>query len=112
MRNVSDKRRENQTHFLYKIILFSENRAVYEIMWKNMVVRQAAEDNIIWRMRFVCWIIKAAHILRICNTYVIQWLRERALILRYTYIYCLVLYCTNILIDLTFLLFPTEIIPL
>jgi hypothetical protein len=37
MRNVSDKGcRENQnTHFLS--ITFSENRAGYEIMWKNMV---------------------------------------------------------------------------
>jgi hypothetical protein len=38
MRNVSDKRcRENQnTHFIFNNF-FSENRAVYEIVWKNMV---------------------------------------------------------------------------
>jgi hypothetical protein len=37
MRNVSDKScRENQnTYFIFN--KFSENHAVYEIMWKNMV---------------------------------------------------------------------------
>jgi hypothetical protein len=37
MRNVSDKIcRENQNMF-YVQELFPDNRAVYEIMWKNMV---------------------------------------------------------------------------
>jgi len=38
MRNISDKTcRENQnTHFMFSKS-FSENRAVYEEMWKNMV---------------------------------------------------------------------------
>ena len=40
MRNVSEKKIVEQikTHFLYSITLF-ENRAVYEIMWQNMVQR-------------------------------------------------------------------------
>jgi hypothetical protein len=45
-RNVSDKScRENQnTHFVFSSI-FSENRAVYEIMWENVAtVRQATDD--------------------------------------------------------------------
>ena len=39
MGNVSNKRcRENQnTHFMFSNF-FSENRAVYEIMWKSVVV--------------------------------------------------------------------------
>jgi hypothetical protein len=40
MRNFSGKnRRENQnTHFMFNTFSFSsENRALYEIMWKNMV---------------------------------------------------------------------------
>jgi hypothetical protein len=39
MRNVSDKIcRENQnTHFVLNNFFFSENRAVCEIMWKNVV---------------------------------------------------------------------------
>jgi hypothetical protein len=37
MRSVSDKVVEKiKTHILYSIA-FSENRAVYEIMWQNMV---------------------------------------------------------------------------
>jgi hypothetical protein len=36
MRNVSDKSCREKTHILCSIN-FSENRAVYEIMWKNMV---------------------------------------------------------------------------
>jgi len=38
---------------------FSRNRAVYEIMWKNVVVGQARDGNIKWRMRIACWIPKA-----------------------------------------------------
>jgi hypothetical protein len=39
MRNVSDKCIENITKdFLCSIILFSENRAVYDMMCKNAVI--------------------------------------------------------------------------
>jgi hypothetical protein len=32
--------------------------------------RQATDENIIWRMRFACWITKKyKHTIRICNTY-------------------------------------------
>jgi hypothetical protein len=38
---------------------FSENRAVYEIMWKKYgAARQATDDNIIRRMAVSCWITK------------------------------------------------------
>jgi hypothetical protein len=74
---------------------FSENRALYEIMWKNMVESDRAlmTIRIIRRMRFACWINKATgtH-----SEYVIliafprqQRLRERTSILRYTYVACL-----------------------
>jgi len=37
MRNVSDKiLRKIKTHILYSTTFF-ENRAIYEIMWKNIV---------------------------------------------------------------------------
>ena len=41
MRNVSDKIcRENQnTHFVFNKFFFFENRAVYEIMWENVIER-------------------------------------------------------------------------
>ena len=49
---------------------FSENRVVYELMWKKYGrARQATDDNITLRMRFGCWITKATDTLRICNTY-------------------------------------------
>ena len=64
-------------------------------MWKNFArARQATDDNIIWRMRIACWIAKTTdpH-----SEYVMfiafplqQWLHERAPVLRYTYIACLV----------------------
>jgi hypothetical protein len=74
-----------KTHILCSITFFFEDHVVYEIMWKNMVQP--------WRMRMACWISKAtdAH-----SEYVIlidfplqQWLYERASMLRYTYIACL-----------------------
>jgi hypothetical protein len=60
MRNVQDKVVEKiKTHILYSIT-FSENRALYEITWKNI----AEPDRIqmaIWRMRIACWIPKATN---------------------------------------------------
>jgi hypothetical protein len=50
MRNVSDKScTENQnTHFVCSNIFFSENRAVYELIWrKRGRVRGVTDDNII-----------------------------------------------------------------
>jgi hypothetical protein len=71
--------------------LFSENRAVYEIIWKNMVQLDRPQmNNIIRRMRVACWKTKAedTHL-----EYVIliafprqQRLHERVSMLRYTYI--------------------------
>jgi len=52
-------------------------------------VSKVTDDNITRLMRFACWIDKTTDTLRICYTFVIprqQWLRERASVLRYTYI--------------------------
>ena len=66
---------------------FSENRTVYEIMLKNMVER-GRPQTVIWRMRIACGIIKATntHSERVIRTAFPQqlWLRERALMLRYS----------------------------
>jgi len=49
-----------KTHFI--LDFFSENRAVYEIMWKNIDRgRQATDDNIIRPMRFSCCVVKATN---------------------------------------------------
>jgi hypothetical protein len=58
--------------------------------------RQATDDNIIRRMRFVCWINKATdthseYVILIRNALPRQkWLSESASVLRYTHIACLV----------------------
>jgi hypothetical protein len=73
----------------------SANRAVYEIMWKNVRrAEQATDDNIARRMRFACWITKTTdthseYVILIAFTRQ-QWLLESASVLRYTYIACLV----------------------
>jgi len=62
MRNVSDEScRENQNTYFVLIFFFFENRAVYEIMWKNVVVPDEPQMTI-WRMRIACWIPKTINI--------------------------------------------------
>jgi hypothetical protein len=51
---------ENQTtHFTFNKV-FSENRVIYEIMWKNNVERGRLQMTI-WCMRIAWWIPKATH---------------------------------------------------
>jgi hypothetical protein len=64
MRNVSDKKKI-KTHILGSTT-FLENRAVYEIMWKN-IVQPDRPQMTIWRMRIACRITKATD--TIFNTY-------------------------------------------
>jgi hypothetical protein len=58
MTNASNKScRENQnTQFLFSYF-FSENRAVYELMSKNMLKPEGPQT--MWRLRVACWIRKA-----------------------------------------------------
>jgi hypothetical protein len=63
MRNISDKRciGNQNTHFVCSNIFFPQkNRAVYEIMWKDMVNPDRPLMTI-WRMRTACWIPKATN---------------------------------------------------
>jgi hypothetical protein len=79
------------------IFFFFENRAVCEIMSKNMI-RAATKNVITWRIRVACWISKATrtrmytptrpHTTQICDIYCFSTatkIRERASMLRYTY---------------------------
>jgi hypothetical protein len=75
--------RENQNTF-YSQYFFAERRAVYEIMWKN-VVEPGRLQITKWRMRIAGWIHKATNI---HSEYVILiafplqlWLHECALML-------------------------------
>jgi hypothetical protein len=86
VRNVSDKScRQNQnTHFMFSE--FSQKSCrLWDNVEKHGTARQATDVNIIQRMRFACWMTKAADT---HSEYVIliafprqQWLRERALML-------------------------------
>ena len=49
-----------RTEILCLIKFFSENRAIYEIMWQNMVETDSPHMTI-WRMYIACWIGKATH---------------------------------------------------
>jgi hypothetical protein len=61
MRNVSNK---SCTHFVF---ILAENRTVYEIMSKNVVMPEKARK--IWCLRVACWISKQAHAhARACTT--------------------------------------------
>ena len=73
-------------------------------MEKHSAARQDTVDNIIWRMRFAPWIMKATDT---CSEYVIMiafsqqtWLCERSPTLLYTYIASLVV-CRFVLSPLT-----------
>jgi hypothetical protein len=71
MRNISDiSCRENKKTriFMFKNFFFFENRAVHEIMWKN-VVELDRPQRPLWRMHTACWIPKATNRLGIRNTY-------------------------------------------
>jgi len=77
---------------LNNVFFFPENHVVYQTLWENILDRGRAQ--VTWRMRIACWKFKAknAH-----TAYIIlvaflpqRWLYERASVLRYTYIACLV----------------------
>ena len=63
MRNVSDKSfrgKSKHTFCVQQFFFLFENRAIYEIMWKNIVER-GRPQMAIWRMRVACWIPKATN---------------------------------------------------
>jgi hypothetical protein len=81
-----------KTHILCSVTVFYENRAVYEIMWENIVERGNSQMAI-WRMRIARWITKApdthSEYVTLTAFPLQQRLQERASVLRYTYIACL-----------------------
>jgi len=55
MRNTSDSFVEIIKTHIYNQYVFSRNRAVYEILRKNMVEPSRPQMKI-WRMRIACWL--------------------------------------------------------
>ena len=86
--------KEMKTHILYSITVYRKS-ALYEIMWIYIVEPlQATDGNIIRRVHVACWIPKATNthsefVVLIASS-LQQWLQERASLLRYTHIACLV----------------------
>ena len=58
MRNVLDNFVKKSKHNIYAQIHFYKNRAVYEIMWENMVEPERAHMKI-WLVRIACCMSKA-----------------------------------------------------
>jgi hypothetical protein len=89
MRNVLDKsRRGNENTHVLCSTFFSPWKS-YLLLDNVEKYGRTTDDNIIRRMCFTCWISKATHTHRICNTFCFprqQWFRERPLLLHYTYI--------------------------
>jgi hypothetical protein len=82
--------RGNQdTHFVFSNFFFSENRAVYEIIWKG-VIQPERPQMTIWRTRIAYWVPKATDTHSQYVTLIVfplqQWLHESALILTVEYI--------------------------
>jgi hypothetical protein len=60
MRNVSGRVVENtKTHILYSVTFSRKSYSLWDNAVKFGTVRQATDDNIIWRMLFSCWTPKA-----------------------------------------------------
>jgi hypothetical protein len=59
MRNVSNAAEKIKTQFIFSDTVF-ENRAIYEITWKN-TVQSGRPQMTIWRISFACWLLKATN---------------------------------------------------
>jgi len=73
--------------------LFFENRALFQIMWKN-VVEPGRPQTTMWHMLMACLLSKATNRHSECVTHIAlplhQWLLKRTSALRYTYFACIV----------------------
>jgi hypothetical protein len=70
-----------KTRILRSVTSFFENRALYDIMWKN-IVEPGRPQRKIWCIRIACWITKATSTESQCVTHTVftlqQCLQERA----------------------------------
>jgi len=54
----SNIRKKTETHLISNKFFFLENRAFYEIMWKNIVERGRPQMTL-WCIRIACWMTEA-----------------------------------------------------
>jgi hypothetical protein len=97
MRNISDKSciENKNTSFTFHNFFFRKSYRLRDIIEKCGTSSQATYDNKIQRMRISCWIAKATNThaeYRFIIAFPLQiLLQEPTLVLRYTYIACLVI---------------------
>jgi len=83
------------------LFYFFENRAVCEIIWKNIVVPGRPQMSL-WRMRPACYIPKATNTSSKCVILTVfrqlQWLHESLSMLRYTCLALLIIIYVDIVL--------------
>jgi len=95
MKNVPDEICRGTQNTQFDVLLhLAENRAVYEIMWKNITEPDRPQMTK-WRMHITCWIPKArnthSEYIKLIALARQQWLRERISMLS-LYIRCVSCY--------------------
>jgi len=91
MKNILDKVVEKIKARILRPVTFSRKSfRLWDNVEKYGIARQATNGKIIRRMRFACWMTKATHTLRICNTAFPhqRWFHESASLPR-LFVYCL-----------------------
>jgi len=79
-----------KAHILCSVTIFQKNRAVYDIMWENVVERGRAQMTV-WHMHAGYLRLQTHSEYAVLIVFPLQrWLHERASMLRYTYIGCIV----------------------
>ena len=86
--HIKSYKGNQNTYFVFsefRFILFFENRAVYDIVWKNIVETDRSQMTVC-RMRIACCITKAtdtySEYVMLISFPLQQWLHERASALR------------------------------
>jgi hypothetical protein len=89
----------------------SENRAVFEIMWRHEVESNRPQMTI-WRVCFACWVPKSTNTHSEYVTFIAspqqQWLPEQTSTLRYTYFAFLVFFTVKYVVSQVLLLSGTD----
>jgi hypothetical protein len=100
-----------KTYILCSITFFRNSCRLWDNVEKYGTARQVTDDNIIWSMRFACWVTKATDT---HSVYVIltafprqKWLCERVSMLRFTYMP--VLFLCSLLCIQPYLTVPSHI---
>ena len=94
-------------YFVFNSVFFSENGAVYEIMWKKRrIAKQATDGSTIRRMRIASWLSKAtithSEYVTVIAFPLQQWLRERASVSRMLPVLFLILSPHSLVLNFNF----------